>query len=152
MDAGRQLPGALRKLNARHAAHADICNQQIHRVFAQKLQSLFSACCCSLHLEACGKLIDNVPHKTQGWHLIIDNQHAIHVGSSMNCVCLLYYIIKARQYSKVQLFWVSCAGISCCHYLYKSAFELKRAIVIMSGLCADYSISREMNETVVGKR
>ena len=76
----------------------------------------------------------------------LDNKGFKHAQSGF------YYIIKARQYSKVQLFWVSCAGISCCHYLYKSAFELKRAIVIMSGLCADYSISREMNETVVGKR
>ena len=75
-------PRRLRKLDAVHAVHGDIGNQQVHRVFAQVFQRRRAVGVAGADAEIRGVLAYNGLQKPQGGHFVVHEQYAIHGYSS----------------------------------------------------------------------
>ena len=63
MNVGQQRPGGLGQLDAVHAVHADIRDEQLHAVLLQVFQSLLPAGGGAGDRKSLGKLLDDAAHK-----------------------------------------------------------------------------------------
>ena len=87
MDVGLQGAGGLGKLDAVHAVHADVRDQQVHGVLLQKLQALLAAGRRSGHLKILGELLDDAAHEAQRGHFVVHDQYAVHEGHLLGKTC-----------------------------------------------------------------
>ena len=67
------LPRHTRQLNAVHAMHTDVGQQQVDGILLQKFQRQLPAGGGSGHMEAIGKLLNNRADEAKRRHLVIDN-------------------------------------------------------------------------------
>ena len=78
MDAGLDDARRLRQLDARHAVHADIRDEQIDGLLPQIFQRMLAAGSGSDDLKILGKLLNDAAHEAESGHFVVNDQHAIH--------------------------------------------------------------------------